>query len=294
MNIAARACSRCASSRRSSEDLGNVEFLGTRVVKTHPELKSWGVGSPAKVPFDELITGRGKYNAAQRAQVCWHLPDHRRLQRRASRPAGTSIGKTRCSSTRSTRASASLRSAICRSRTGCTRSSQLKTLNWDVKLSAQWRRFLRPVRAGRAQPARRYGHRRLQQDDHLRSAAAARPVRVAALSTPASSGFRTHRTSPSPNNIEFGRDRRQIPQLPNSLWRGRSREGLRVARHRRPRLCAGQRLSQALRRGRLWRSRCHSRTARYGFMRHAGTAAGDAQQPAFRVLLRLVPQQLCR
>ena len=34
------------------QDLGTVEFLGTRVVKTHPELKSWGVGSPAKVALD--------------------------------------------------------------------------------------------------------------------------------------------------------------------------------------------------------------------------------------------------
>ena len=46
------------------DDLGNVEFLGTRVVKTHPELKQWAVGSPAKVPLEELITGRGKYSAA--------------------------------------------------------------------------------------------------------------------------------------------------------------------------------------------------------------------------------------
>jgi hypothetical protein len=27
----------------------HVEFLGTKVVNTHPELKQWGVGSPAKV-----------------------------------------------------------------------------------------------------------------------------------------------------------------------------------------------------------------------------------------------------
>ena len=46
------------------ENLGNVEFLGTRVVKTHSELKEWGVGSPAKVPLEDLITARGKYNAA--------------------------------------------------------------------------------------------------------------------------------------------------------------------------------------------------------------------------------------
>ena len=38
------------------EDLGNVRFLGTEVVNARPELKQWGVGSPAKVPLDELIT----------------------------------------------------------------------------------------------------------------------------------------------------------------------------------------------------------------------------------------------
>ncbi len=31
------------------QDLGTVEFLGTKVVNDHPELKAWGVGSPAKV-----------------------------------------------------------------------------------------------------------------------------------------------------------------------------------------------------------------------------------------------------
>ena len=46
------------------DDLGSVEFLGTRVVNTRPELKSWGVGSPAKIPLDALITGRGKYSAS--------------------------------------------------------------------------------------------------------------------------------------------------------------------------------------------------------------------------------------
>ena len=38
-----------ADQAQATEDLGTVEFLGTRVVKTHPELKTWGVGSPAKV-----------------------------------------------------------------------------------------------------------------------------------------------------------------------------------------------------------------------------------------------------
>src|SRR3954469_3059089 len=31
------------------EDLGTIELLGTRVVNTWPVLKTWGVGSPAKV-----------------------------------------------------------------------------------------------------------------------------------------------------------------------------------------------------------------------------------------------------
>ena len=31
------------------DDLGTVEFLGTKVVNAHPELKHWGVGSPAKI-----------------------------------------------------------------------------------------------------------------------------------------------------------------------------------------------------------------------------------------------------
>ena len=56
------------------EDLGNVEFLGTRVINEHPELKTWGVGSPARVPFEELVTGRGKYNAARQRKFAGTYP----------------------------------------------------------------------------------------------------------------------------------------------------------------------------------------------------------------------------
>lgn len=56
------------------EDLGTVEFLGTRVVNTHPELKSWGVGSPAKVPLDTLITGRGHYSASGQRKLAATYP----------------------------------------------------------------------------------------------------------------------------------------------------------------------------------------------------------------------------
>lgn len=50
-------------------DLGTIEFLGTKVVEAHPELKTWGVGSPAKINLDALITGRGMYQATQRMKL---------------------------------------------------------------------------------------------------------------------------------------------------------------------------------------------------------------------------------
>jgi len=59
---------------RPTEDLGTVEFLGTRVVKAHPVLKTWGVGSPAKVPLDELVTERGHYNATRRMKLAAAYP----------------------------------------------------------------------------------------------------------------------------------------------------------------------------------------------------------------------------
>jgi hypothetical protein len=56
------------------EDLGTIEFLGTRLVNTHPELKQWGVGSPAKVPLDQLITQRGTYDPLKRMRFDAHYP----------------------------------------------------------------------------------------------------------------------------------------------------------------------------------------------------------------------------
>src|SRR3546814_11805165 len=47
-------------------DLGTVEFLGTRVVNERPELKQWGVGSPAKIDLDAMIIARSKYNSGRR------------------------------------------------------------------------------------------------------------------------------------------------------------------------------------------------------------------------------------
>jgi len=43
------------------EDLGNIKFLGAQIAQQDPIVKSWAVGSPAKVPLDSLITSQGKY-----------------------------------------------------------------------------------------------------------------------------------------------------------------------------------------------------------------------------------------
>jgi len=56
------------------QDLANIRFLGTEVVTARPELKQWGVGSPAKVPLDELITARGMYDPFKRMRFDAHYP----------------------------------------------------------------------------------------------------------------------------------------------------------------------------------------------------------------------------
>jgi hypothetical protein len=56
------------------EDLATIRFLGTEVVNARPELKEWGVGSPAKVPLDALITARGTYDPFQRMRFDAHYP----------------------------------------------------------------------------------------------------------------------------------------------------------------------------------------------------------------------------
>jgi hypothetical protein len=55
-------------------DLANVRFLGTEVIAKNPELKDWGVGSPAKVPLDELVTQRDFYNPTGRMRFDAHYP----------------------------------------------------------------------------------------------------------------------------------------------------------------------------------------------------------------------------
>ncbi|MDL2340017.1 MAG: WD40 repeat domain-containing protein [Pseudomonadota bacterium] len=56
------------------QDLANVRFLGNEVVKARPELKAWGIGSPAKVPLDQLVTARSTYEPLERMRFDAHYP----------------------------------------------------------------------------------------------------------------------------------------------------------------------------------------------------------------------------
>ena len=69
---------------KPTEDLGTVEFLGTRLVKQHPVLKTWGVGSPARVPLDDLVTERGHYDATRRMKLAAAYPIVEGYQKLAS------------------------------------------------------------------------------------------------------------------------------------------------------------------------------------------------------------------
>jgi hypothetical protein len=45
-------------------DAGAITFLGERLVAEHPVLATWNVGSPARIPWDEMETRTGRYRLA--------------------------------------------------------------------------------------------------------------------------------------------------------------------------------------------------------------------------------------
>ena len=80
------------------EDLAAVRFLGTEVVNNRPELKQWGVGSPAKVPLDELITAARHLRPAQAHARSTRIIRSSRATTARRRSAIISTSPTRCSS----------------------------------------------------------------------------------------------------------------------------------------------------------------------------------------------------
>ena len=47
------------------EDLGTIRFMGNEVIRKHPQLKQWQVGSVADVPLDDMTTHEGPYVPVQ-------------------------------------------------------------------------------------------------------------------------------------------------------------------------------------------------------------------------------------
>jgi len=44
------------------DDLGNIRFMGNEVIRKHPELSEWQVGSPADISLDDVVTSEGEYS----------------------------------------------------------------------------------------------------------------------------------------------------------------------------------------------------------------------------------------
>ncbi len=56
------------------KDLSAITFLGNEVVKKHPVVKDWVVGSPADIDLPPLITDRGKYIPNHQLGFTWAYP----------------------------------------------------------------------------------------------------------------------------------------------------------------------------------------------------------------------------
>ena len=43
------------------DDLGTIRFMGNEVIRKHPQLSEWQVGSPADISLDDVVTSEGEY-----------------------------------------------------------------------------------------------------------------------------------------------------------------------------------------------------------------------------------------
>ena len=50
---------------RPLEDVKEITFLGQQIAEKHPVVKDWKLGSPAAVPLDSLVTGKGPYRSVR-------------------------------------------------------------------------------------------------------------------------------------------------------------------------------------------------------------------------------------
>ncbi len=56
------------------KNLSAITFLGTVIAKKHPVVKTWGVGSPSKVPLKKMITYKGKFEPIHHIQPIDRYP----------------------------------------------------------------------------------------------------------------------------------------------------------------------------------------------------------------------------
>ena len=155
-------------------DLGNVKFLGTEIADQHPIVKTWAVGSPARVPLDSMITGKGFYKPRDEMTFDGSYPIIEGYRGHARAGLASSDG-------RSAAIQSAQRQNVSYSPAGDLDSGQqfhgdisYRTLEWHFTYWHNNANFLRSVRTHRLQPQGRRPDRGLQEDPALRSAA---PVR---------------------------------------------------------------------------------------------------------------------
>ena len=158
-----RPAGRWTTSARSSSS-------APRSPTQHPMVKTWAVGSPAKIPLDSMITQRGKYVPLNEMSLGRDLSGGRGLQGTAA--IGWHCDLRRPYAVQPTAGDGRLfaggRPAASRA---VARRHRVPHLGVGLSLLAQRVGFLRPVRADRPQPQGRRRHRRLQAPADLRSAA---------------------------------------------------------------------------------------------------------------------------
>lgn len=59
---------------KPQSDVSSIRFLGNEIVEAHPVVRSWNVGSPARVPLDSLITYDGPYHSFRHLHLSSIVP----------------------------------------------------------------------------------------------------------------------------------------------------------------------------------------------------------------------------
>jgi hypothetical protein len=313
------------------DDLGTIRFLGTEVVKARPELKQWGVGSPARIPLDQLVTQRGTYEPFKRMRFDAHYP----VVSSYARSPAFGYYLHLADPLQFRQFSATVAVSPFDKVHGDERlhlDLEYQTPNWKLTYwhnHADVYDLAGPVlrsRKGDAfiasytrpliyDPPRQldvfgsaaayFGLEQLPGAQNIPSPKDLRSAEVGlrytnttkalggALHRPRQASQRAEHLEPGERRVVRGGG--QVQQHHEGAGRSRSRTRHPVASARRPRLFAERvaRLPQDLRRGRLWRAASVAQLVGMGLCERR-PRLGPSAPSARLLLLRLVPQQLCR